>query len=107
MKGDKGTALMGSGKGIAGIDQQVVWRPMPRKGSDWSFLVGAYSYLLAVAAILGRQHQLFLNAIVVALRPAKIGAFFQLHYFLGGELCALIGGEEISASPARAGRGHA
>ncbi len=77
----KGTALMGSGKGIAGIDQQVVWRPMPRKGSDRSFLVGAYSYLLAVAAILGRQHQLFLNAIVVALRPAKIGAFFQLHDF--------------------------
>src|SRR6476619_6339934 len=94
MEGDERTAPIGSGKGLAGIDQQVVRRPMPWKGSDRSFLVRTVTDLLAVATILWRQHQLILNAIVVAFRPAIIGPFFQLHDFLGGELCALIGGED-------------
>src|SRR4029077_6415774 len=68
---------------------------MPWKGSDRSFLVGAYSDLLAVATILGCQHQLILNAIVIAFRPTVIGVFFQLHDFLGGELRVLIGREQV------------
>src|SRR6476646_12188153 len=94
MEGDKRTAPIGSGKGLAGIDQQVVLRPMPWKGSDRSFLVRTVTDLLAVATILRRQHQLILNAIVIAFRPAIIGPFFQLHDFLGWELRVLIGSEQ-------------
>ena len=56
---------------------------------DRRLLAGADADLFAVAAIFRRQHELVLQLIVVAFRPAVIGALLQQHDFLGRQLRAL------------------
>jgi hypothetical protein len=49
----------------------------------------------AIAAIFRRQDELLLVCVIVALRPAVIGAFFKNHHFLRGLLKALPGGVQL------------
>ena len=62
---------------------------MARECRDRRLLAGAHADLFAVAAIFRGQHELILQLIVVAFRPAVIGALLQQHDFLGRQLRAL------------------
>jgi hypothetical protein len=79
---------------------------MRRQSRDGSSFLGANANRLAgIAAIFGLQHELLLKAIVIALRPAVIGATFEQDYFLGHLRFART--LKTSTSSARVGRGHA
>ena len=58
-------------------------------------LVALADRLAAVAAVLGRQHELLLLAVVVALRPAVPGALLEIEHLLGREVKTLLGGVEL------------
>src|SRR2546430_3233685 len=56
----------------APIERESVRRPMPRKRDQRLLLVLAASDRLAVAPILGREHQVTWLGVVVAIRPAVV-----------------------------------
>jgi hypothetical protein len=69
---------------------------MAGKGGNRRLLIGTDTdRLAAVAAIFGRQDELFLILVVIAFRPAVIGALLQLEEFLGGELDTLLDRVEL------------
>src|SRR4029077_750435 len=89
VESDKSAALITGGERLARIDQKIVRRPMTGKGCNRRLLAGADADLFAVAAIFRRQHELVLQLIVVAFRPAVVGALLQQHDLLGRQLRAL------------------
>ena len=94
MESNERAALICGGKSVARIDRKIIRRPVSGQCRDRGFFLGANSYLLAVAAIFRRQHELVRDLIVVAFRPAIVGAFFELDNFLSRKLRALLGGKE-------------
>jgi hypothetical protein len=77
------------------VDGEVVGRPVRGKRGDGRSLAGARSDRLAtVAAIFRRQDELLLAQIEVAIRPAKVGAAFQLNKLFRRLVGALLGGVE-------------
>src|SRR5579885_196021 len=96
MKGDKSAAAIGFGKLRALVDLEIVRRPVSRKGGNRRFFLRANAYFLAaVAAIFRREDEPVLLFVVVAFRPAIVGALFEEHHLLRGLLLALLGGVEL------------
>jgi hypothetical protein len=93
VKSNEGAAAIGL---HALVDLQIIWRPVSGKCGDRRLLLRAITDLFAaIAAIFRRQDELLLLCVVVALRPAVIGAFFKNHRFLRGLLKALPGGVQL------------
>jgi hypothetical protein len=79
VKRNEGTIFVGGRKLTALIDQHGVGRPMRRERCYWRLLLRADAHgLSAIATIFRGQHELVLDVIVVAFRPAEIGALPQL-----------------------------
>src|SRR5205085_1014740 len=77
------------------IERQAVRRPVSREGHQRLLLVFAASHLLAVAAVLGREHEVAELRVVVAIGPTEIGALRELEELLGRLLGALLDGEQL------------
>jgi hypothetical protein len=61
------------------VAHHAIGRPVRGEHSDWNHFIRANAYFFAITAVLGRQNQLFNKWIVVAFRPAVIGALFEEH----------------------------
>src|ERR1700730_13933903 len=96
VKGDKGAATIRLRKLRALVDLQIVRSPVSGKCGDRRLLFRASTRLFAaVAAIFRRQHELLALAVIVALRPAVIGALSEEYHFLRWQLETLLGGVQI------------
>ena len=72
VKSNESPTLIAGGKGPSGINQEVVRRPMAGKSSHRRLLIGAHADLLAIAAIVGREHELALQLIVMNLSQNRL-----------------------------------
>ncbi len=63
------------------VAHHAIGRPVRREYSDWGRFIRANAYFFAITAVLGRQDQLFNKWIVVAFRPAVVGALFEEQEF--------------------------
>jgi hypothetical protein len=80
---DESAALIRRREGGAGIDHQIVRRPMRGKcGDRRCFLRTDADLFAAVASIFWRQHELVLKPVEITFRPAIVGAALQLDDFL-------------------------
>ena len=93
MEGNERAAAVRRRELLPVVDGEVVGRPVRGKRSDGRSLAGARpDRLAAVAAIFRRQNELLLAQIEVAIRPAKVGAAFQLDELFRWLVGALLGG---------------
>src|ERR1700694_475508 len=97
VEGDESPALVVSGKRCSGIEHEAVRRPVGRKKRLRSQLRCALTYCFAVPGVLGRQHELLLKAVVIAIRPAVITTLDNLEHLLGGQILSLVGCEQLRA----------
>src|SRR5215471_11110606 len=73
------------GEALAGVDHEIVRRPVGGKRGDRCQLLRAYAHRpAAVAAVLRGQHELPLSLVEVALGPAVIPALPDMQQFLRG-----------------------
>src|SRR5579875_4186700 len=72
------------------VEREVIRRPMRRECRHGPEHAGAPPDLLAIAAVLRREHELLLHAVVVAVRPAVVAALDHTQQLLGREVCALL-----------------
>jgi hypothetical protein len=87
---DEGAAAIGRREARPVIDSQIVGGPVPWEGGDRRLSLRADAdRLAAIAAIFRREHQLVLFLVVIALRPAIVGAGDELHQFLSRQVRAL------------------
>src|SRR5437667_162706 len=80
---------------VVGAVQGAVRRPMPRKRDQRLLLVLAASDRLAVAPILGREHQVTQLGVVVAIRPAVVVPLRKLEELFRGLFRALLQREQL------------
>src|SRR5881628_361781 len=79
----------------APIERESVRRPMPRKRDQRLLLVLAASDRLAVAPILGREHQVTQLGVVVAIRPAVVVPLRELEELFRRLFRALLQREQL------------
>src|SRR4029079_6253718 len=92
VEGDEGAAAIARRKLVAEIDRERIGRPVTREIRDRSSPLRAEpDGLPAIAAIFRREHKLFLVLVVLASRPAIVGALADLDQLLGRKLRALLG----------------
>ena len=95
MEGNECAAAVRRRELLPVVDGEVVGRPVRGKRGDGRSLAGARpDRRAAVAAIFRRQDELPLAQIEVAIRPAKVGAAFQLDELFRRLVFALLGGVE-------------
>src|SRR6185312_3588213 len=95
VEGDEYAAVVALGELLATIDRQIQGRPVGRIGRDGVELTRAEPDGLAVAAVFGREEELALNAVVVAIGPAVVAALHHVHHLLRGQVGTLLRGEEF------------
>src|SRR5581483_8279463 len=95
VEGDERATVVSLGKLAASVDDHIIRCPVGREGRHRGQLVGTFADgLAAVAAVLGREHQLVLLVIEITLGPAIVAALLDFQQFLGGQLRTLLGGIE-------------
>jgi len=73
------------------VECKIVGSPVRREKRDRALLLRARpDRLAAVTTIFRSQHQLLLDPIEIALRPAVVGALLQSQQLFGGEIGALL-----------------
>src|SRR5690348_3739956 len=95
MEGDEDAATVWRRKLLSGIERQVVGRPVRRERGEGVELACADADLPAVAAVFRCEHELAVNAIVVAKRPTVIAAPNDVHHLLRGQIRTLLRSEEL------------
>src|SRR5580704_17818672 len=83
MKRDEHAIAIALRKLIPVVANHAVRRPMRGEKSGWRELVCAYTCLLAVTTIFGRQNQLLHKTVVVTLRPPIVAALLQKQHLFG------------------------
>src|SRR5882757_590951 len=73
------------------IQDHVVGRPVRRENRRGSAFLGAEPRSLSIAAVFGREHEPWLEGVVVAHRPTVVAALFQQQHLFGGQRRFLIG----------------
>src|SRR6185312_15553413 len=77
---DEGARPVGCWEFAVGDEQQVIRSPVRREeGRGRTSLRTQTDCLAAIAAVLGREDELLLEAVEVTLRPAIVGTALQLH----------------------------
>src|SRR6202011_400204 len=88
---DEGAIAIGRRELAVGDNKKVVRSPMRRKERNRRGSLRAQTdCLAAIAAVLGPEDQLLLEAVEVTLRPTIVGTALQLHDFLGRQLGAVL-----------------
>src|SRR5450432_2272280 len=91
MKRDGGAALVLRGELRPVVERERVRRPVRREVRDrLELLVAVTDRLPAIAVVLGREHQLLLRGVEVALRPPVVAALHDLEQLLRRKIGALL-----------------
>src|SRR6185312_3096879 len=93
MERDERAILVSRWKIRARVEHEPVRRPVPGEYRGRLLLLRALFRLLAVAAVLRRQHQVMRLERVVAVRPAEVVALVDLHQLFSWILGAVLGVE--------------
>ena len=84
MEGDEDSVAITGWELRLVVMRHAVRRPVGGKRGDGRNLVGANAHAFAaVTAILGRQHQLSRNSVVITFGPAVVASRFQEQQLLG------------------------
>src|SRR5262249_30579226 len=84
-----------AGAALCFVKHHVIGRPVAREPCDGRGSSAAKTGFLAVAAILGCEHELLLRLVEIALRPAVIGALLELDHFFRWQFLPLLRGIEF------------
>src|SRR6185312_8123554 len=95
VEGEEGAIAVACWELLSVVERQVVGCPVSREGGGRSELVRAQSDLLAVAAVFGREQELPLHFVVVAVGPAVVAAVHDVHELLGWQIGALRRGVQL------------
>src|SRR5664279_4275193 len=91
MKRDEGAALVLRGELRPVVERERVRRPVRREIHDrLDLLVAIADRLAAIAAVLGREHQLLLRGVEVALWPPVVAALHDPEQLLRRKIRALL-----------------
>src|SRR5207302_10753830 len=95
VKRDEYAPPVGRGELRARVKQQAVRRPVAGERECRLFLLGAPPYLLAVAPVLRREHEVAELEVVIAVRPPEIVPLIDAQQLLRRLFRALLGGEKF------------
>src|SRR2546422_9923585 len=95
MERDERAAPIVLGELAARVERQAIGRPVSRERQQRLLLVLAAAHLLAVAAVLRREHQVAELRVVIAVGPAEVGTLGELEELLRRLLGALLDGEQL------------
>src|SRR5208283_1629082 len=91
VKRDECASPIGIRKLMPIVECKIVGSPVRREKRDRASLLRARpDRLAAVATIFRSQHQLLLDSVEIALRPAVVGALLQSQQLFGWEIGALL-----------------
>src|SRR6266404_4822428 len=91
VKRNEGTIFVGGRKLAALVDLHGVGRPMRRERRYWRLVLRTDADGLSpIATVFRGEDQLFLDIVVIAFRPAEIGALPKLHQLLARQVRVLL-----------------